>query len=279
MYLSLVNIVPYMTMLLIVSSYSDTHGRRIALILPCIGSITRILLEMAIVHFDLPVWCFLFGAVEYLFGGFPTLSVACFAYIADTVPREKLATRMTILDATIKGTHAVGHLLVGYLIHWMGYFYPYLFCLAGKIISLFYAIFAVPESLKTDSILHDKKDNQSCLTKLYNGLRIYTIDNGTNRRWQLLLFMILYFIAELIQSTGIMTLFELNAPLCWDSVYIGYFDAITDVIKCIAIIIAALLLTKFFSVRALFIIGIISSSLHKFYIAFVSSTAMMFLCK
>ena len=279
-YISLVNIIPYMTMLLIIGSYSDTHGRRIAFILPCIGSTIKILLEMAIVYFDLPVWCFLFGVVEYFFGGVYTLFVACFAYIADTVPTNMLATRMAIIDAAILGIGAMGNLIVGYLIHWIGYFYPYLFCLAGKVTALLYAIFFIPESVDSERILRGKQDRQGgCFQNFYKGLRIYAIDNGTNRRWQLLLFMAVYFIAEIIHLEDIRTLFELNAPLCWNSIYIGYFGAFDDIVKCIAIIIAAFLLNKCFSVEGLFLIGIISSFFHKFYIAFVISTVMMFLCE
>ncbi len=277
--MSLVNFVPYMTMLLVIGSYSDTHGRKIALILPILGSSIKILLDMAIVYFDLPVWCFLFGVVEYCFGGIYTLFVACFAYIADTVPKEMRATRMAIIDATIIGVSAVGHFLVGYLIRWVGYFYPYLFCLGGKFITLIYAIFFIPETRNTNTTSNDNQGKPTCLANFYKGLRIYAIDDGTKRMWQLLLFMAVYFLAELIHYTDVLTLFELNAPLCWNSVYIGYFSAFNDILKCIAIIIAAFLLTKWFSVKTLFLIGIISACLHRVYIAFVISTVMMFLCK
>ncbi len=278
-YLSLVNFVPYITMLLVIGAYSDTHGRKIALILPILGSTAKILIDMAIVYFDLPVWCLLFGVVEYFFGGIFTLFVACFAYIADTVPKDKRATRMAIIDAIILGISAAGHFLVGYLIHWWGYFYPYLFCLVGKIITLVYTIFFVPETRNSKKNSQEKGKTPNCIRNLYKGLYIYAVDNGTNRQWQLLMFMAVYLFAELIHYTDVLTLYELNAPLCWNSVYIGIFGAFNDIIKCIAIIIAAFVLTRYLSVEALFLIGIVSTCVHKAFIGFSVTTVMMFLCE
>ncbi len=230
--MSLVNFIPGLVMLLVIGSYSDRLGRKLALITPCIGSITGILVQMAIVYFDLPVWVFLFGVVEYLFGGLYTIVTGCFAYIADTVPQEKRALRMTILDAIVFFMAAVGNIIVGYMIQWMGYFYPYIYCLVGKIITLLYAIFFIPESLqpKYDSVQQGKQQRLGPCQNIGRGLKIFLVDNGTNRRWQLLLFMLLYFVAEMIDYDDIMTLFELNAPLCWDSVMIGYFGAATDMV-------------------------------------------------
>lgn len=231
--MSLVNFIPGLIMLFVIGSYSDRLGRKIALITPCFGSICGILLQMAIVYFDLPVWVFLFGVVEYLFGGLYAVFTGCFAYIADTVPQEKRALRMTILDATVFFMAAAGNLVVGYMIQWMGYFYPYIFCLVGKIITLLYGIFFIPESLQTkhDNIEKGKPSRLGPCQNISRGLKIFIVDNGTNRRWQLLLFMLLYFIAEIIDYDDIIILFELNAPLCWDSVMIGYYGAATDMVK------------------------------------------------
>ena len=278
MYMSLVDYLPAVIMTFIYGSYSDKMGRRLALICPVIGSISSILVQMCIVYFDLPVWCFLFGVVESFFGGFYTLITGTFAYLADIVPEEKRAMRMAILDAVILGTAAVGSVTIGYLIDIMGYFIPYVFCLVGKLVTLMYVLFFVPETVrKTPN--ESMKTFRQILKNIKNGIQLHIVDNGTGRCMKINLLLVTYLIAGLISTLSIMTLFELNTPLCWNSVLIGYFGAASDVIKCIAMVVAAFVLKRWFSEKWLAVLGIFSCVCYDVYIAFVVSTLMMFFCK
>ena len=276
--MSLVEYLPAVIMTLIYGSYSDTIGRRLALVSPVIGSISSILVQMCIVYFDLPVWCFLFGVVEYFFGGFYVLITGIFAYIADTVPEEKRAMRMAILDAVFLATAAVGSVTVGYLIHITGYFIPYIFCLVGKLVTLMYVFFFVPETVRKAPNESTKRLRQ-ILKNIKNGIKLCLVDNDTGRCMKINLLLLTYLIADLISTSSIMILFELNTPLCWSSVLIGYFGAASDVIKCIAMVVAAFVLKRWFSEKWLAVLGLFSCVCFDVYIAFVVSTLMMFFCK
>ena len=265
-------------MIVVYGSYSDKLGRRIALISPAIGSILSIIVQLAIVYFDLPVWCFLLGVVEYLGGGFYVIITGAFAYLADTVPKEKRAMRMTILDAIILGNAALGNVIVGYMIDIMGFFYPYVFCLIGKMLTLIYGVFFIPETVRNSSNESETRQRR-ILGNITNGIKLYIFDNGKGRRLQLNLLLLTYVMGDLISSNTILTLFEMNTPLCWNSVYIGYFGAITDVFQCIAMIFAALFLKRFLSEKWLTVLGLVSSGCYYLYLSFVISTAMMFFCK
>ena len=279
MYISLVNYLPAVVMIIVYGSYSDRLGRRIALISPVIGSILSIIVQLAIVYFDLPVWCFLFGVVEYFGGGFFSMITGTFAYIADTVPKEKRAIRMTILDALILANSALGNVIVGYMIDIMGYFYPYVFCLVGKILTLIYGVFLIPETVRKPSNKSETGTRRRILDDITNGIKLYILDNGKGRRIQLNLLLFTYVIGDLILTFTILTLFEMNAPLCWNSVYIGYFGAISDIFKCIGMVVAALFLKRFLSEKWLTVLGLVSSVGYYLYLAFVISTIMMFFCK
>ena len=265
-------------MIFVYGSFSDRMGRRLALIASIIGSISTILVQMVIVYFNLPVWCFLFGVVEYFFGGFFLMVTGIFAYIADTFPKEKRATGMAILDAIILATAAVGNVVVGYLIDLMGFFIPYIFCLTSKTLTLIYAVCFVPETVrKTPENTH--RLCSQIFKNLQNGIKLYLVDNGTGRRLQLNLLLLSYLIGEMISTASIITLFEMNTPLCWNSVFIGFFGAISDIIKCIAVIVAAFILKRLLSEKWPAALGIFSNLCYYLYLAFVVSTIMMFFCE
>ena len=257
MYMSLVDYLPATIMILVYGSYSDRIGRRLALITPVIGSICTILVQMAIVFFDLPVWCFLFCVVEYFFGGFYLIITGCFAYLADTVPEEKRASRMAILDAIILATAAVGSVLVGYLIDLLGYFIPYAFCLVGKLATLVYTLFFIPETVRKPP--GGSVRLSQVFQKIKSGIKICLVDNGKGRRVSINLLLLTYLIAEVMSTSSVMTLFEMNTPLCWNSVLIGYFGAASDVIKGIAMVVAAFVLKRWFSEKWLAVFGLFSS--------------------
>ena len=233
---------------------------------------------MAVVFFELPVWCFLFCAVEYIFGGFYVMITGTFAYIADTVPKEKRAVRLTILDAIILANAAVGNVIVGHLINIMGYFYPYVFCLASKLLTLIYAVFFIPETVRRDPQNSHRSKGQM-LENLKAGIKLYLVDNGSGRRLHLNLLLLSYAISDIISTFSILTLYEMNAPLCWSSVLIGYFGAVSDMIQCIAMIAAAFILKRCLSEEWLAALGLFSNVCYYLYLSFVVSTIMMFFCK
>ena len=51
-----------------------------------------------------------------------------------------------------------------------------------------------------------------------------------------------YIIPQLTSTCNIRTSFEMSAPLCWKSVFIGYYGVISDIILCIFLVISALVL-------------------------------------
>lgn len=262
---------------IVYGSYSDQLGRRFILIVPILGSLFTTFLQMVIVYFDLPVWSFFFTSFEYLFGGFWVLLTGCFAYLADTIEPEKRGVRMTILDAIILAPAALGSVLVGYMIHSLGFFYPQLFCAGGKILCLVYAVFFIPETVRKESQSASQPQTQCGAVK--NGLKLYFVDNGSGRRLQLSLLLLSYLVSQLISPDDVLTLFEMNNPLCWNSVLIGNFGAVSETIKCVAMIVAAVVLKRYLSDAWSAVLGFGSTVVTNVYQAFVISTLMMFFCK
>ena len=185
---------------------------------------------------------------------------------------------MTLLDSLLLLGGAISNLFVGYWIKAHGFFGPLVFVLGVTFLALLYAIFLIPETLAETS---QTTTNSKRMTwrHLKHGVMLYLQDNGTGRRWKLNILVISYLVAEIITVYRVMTLFEMNAPLCWNSVMIGYFGASAMLIKCIATILAAGILKRWFNDETLALIAKVSSVAENIYMALVSSTLMMFFGK
>ena len=218
--------------------------------------------------------------------------MGAFAYVADTSSPDQRAIRMTVLDALFLIAAAVGELFVGYWIKAQGFLHPLYFVMAGKIITLIYAIFFIPETIGRRKATVEPPQQQSSskapstsssasfsLEDVKKGFLLYFNDNGTGRRWKLNVLLASYILANIITSYRIMTLFEMNTPLCWDSVFIGYFGAASMGIRCIATLFGAFILKMLMSEAWIVAISRAQSVLEGVYTAFVSTTVMMFFGK
>ncbi len=275
MYTRLASFLPGLIMPIIIAAVSDKRSRRIMLIIPCIGSMLTALNYMAMVYFNLPIYFFFLNSIEYVFGGMGVLFAGVFAYLADTVPPEKRAFRMTVIDVVSMSNGAIANLFVGYWIKAQGYFWPLTFVTGGKTLALLYAIFLVPETIHSAPGASQKIGCE----QLKTGVAICYKDNGTGRRMPINLLLASYAVTSILSSYGILTLFEMNAPMCWNSIFIGYYSATSIIVKCLAVLLVAKLLAGRIKDIWQIFFAKLSSICEYTYLAFVSSTLMMFFGK
>ena len=84
--------IPSIFMVLLLGPWTDTGGRRPALLSPPVGSAIESLLIIVIMYLDLPVYILFVGEAISGFSGFATImTMAAFAYVADTTTDQKLA--------------------------------------------------------------------------------------------------------------------------------------------------------------------------------------------
>ena len=226
LYIELALFIPGILAMLIYGAYSDKLGRKLLFILPPIGSIVDAVIHMAIIYFDLSIyWFFISFIGGIIFGGYSLIYIGCYSYIADTVPPKQRAFRMTMIDVVVRFLGGFTALGIGYWIRASGYFWPYLFVIGGNAIALLYGIFFIPETVqKSRTAKFQFKD-------IINSFKLYIVDDGTKRRWKLQVLTLSYMVEIIFMMGGIFTLFEMNAPLCWDSVFIGYYSATSDTIR------------------------------------------------
>ena len=235
MYKSLLIFLPGFLCPIIAGSLGDIYGRRLLFIIPCIGSILSVGVFMVIIHFDLPLWVLLIAhLINSCFGVGGVIFTGVCAFIADTVPPRKRAWRIACVDFVSLTNAAIANLFVGYWIRAQGFFNPLIFVLCGKSLSLLYAIFLVPETLKRDEV---QRRPRLTLKNSVRAVNLCLYDNGTGRRWKLNILFATFAVARLVTTMSVMTLYQMNNPLCWGSVEIAYFALINVLVQCFVMLI------------------------------------------
>ena len=272
LYISITGFIPALLAYIVFGSMSDRIGRRFLFILPPIGSLFRAALIAAVIKFELPIWVFIFNALEFMLGSFELLTLASFAYLADTTSPKYLAMRMTIIQVIIYLSGGVSDLVVGYFINAVGYLWPTLFVCCGMTLTILYAVFLIPETVV--KIPMAKKIQSGDFTR---ALKMYKTDNGSGRLWKLRIVSFAFFIAYSTHNMGAVRLMIMNAPLCWGPVLFGYFEGFSYGIKALGILlIAALTGGARIPEGWLLLMGLFSSFAEAIFIPFVQNSVMMF---
>jgi PCFT/HCP family folate transporter-like MFS transporter 1/3 len=224
MYLKVTSSVLNVFTTLIYGAYSDAAGRRIIMLLACGSLATKFILNSFIIYFGLPVYCLLIGQVcEGLGGGFSTMMMAVFAYIADITTPEQRGMRIAIAEMCLTMALAISQVALGYFIRAAGFFYPYLSLTIVLLLDMVYLSLFVPETVVK------RRDRKFSLTASVK--ETYTTyaekDNGRNIKVILMTLAILFFSFPMSSKFALQILFAMNIPLCWSSVEIGIYMAIT----------------------------------------------------
>lgn len=83
---------PSILMVLLLGPWTDTGGRRPALLAPPLGSALEAITILLIMYFDWPVFVLFVGSAINGFSGFFTImNMAAFAYVSDITTEEGLA--------------------------------------------------------------------------------------------------------------------------------------------------------------------------------------------
>lgn len=265
-------------------AYSDLGGRKITIIMPLIGSLIYALAFMTVSYFELNIYLLIGSSLlSSLFGGLGTFLGGCFAYIADLCEDGHQKTlRMAGVDMMIGLLSGVASISSGYFLRAAGFNWPFLTSALCQCLILLYAIFILEETVKkppTDAILLDGSPEPSAIKQMIYG--VYHMFARTSRRSKtvlvLLILLFTSFSFTYVGGISLMTLYELNEPLCWTEILIGYGSALSTTV----------FLTSFVGVSAftycgvpqllIVLMGILSVISGMVLLAFAKTTLLMFI--
>ncbi|ELU12947.1 hypothetical protein CAPTEDRAFT_198750 [Capitella teleta] len=276
---------PAIVVSLILCSWGDKHGRKLGLVVPCVGGVVKGVLYVITDVYGLSIdFLMLPNLIEGMSGSHMTVAGSAYAYVADVVPQSEITFRFAVLNGLLFAGSSVGNVAIGYMIINLGYTWSFVIMTAWYALALVYFIFILEESV------HEKPDDQpTTFTQrckevwqvTVTAFKVYSVERpDKNAKWRLLLMLgasTLHAILVLGQ-VELDTLYLIGPPFCFDSVVVGYFLAFL----CATSVIGPTIGTKLFqkcgvSDAVMGIVASISGAAAFFLQAWATTTLQLFM--
>ncbi|CAL8306085.1 unnamed protein product [Gadus morhua 'NCC'] len=242
LYTELFSTVPSLVVTLILVAYSDQRGRKVTIVMPLIGGLIYSLSFLTVSYFELNIYLLIGASIfSSLFGSVGALLGGCFAYIADMCDDGRRKTlRIAGIDMVIGLLSGAAALSTGYFLRAVGFNVPILTAAVFQGITLLYAVFLLEESVKrTPAGYAEPPDGGppapprcAAMRRMFFGIyRMFAaLSRRDNARLVLLILILATFNFAYIGGVSSVTLYELNEPLCWDEILIGYGTALSTTV-------------------------------------------------
>ncbi|CAB3983511.1 solute carrier family 46 member 3-like [Paramuricea clavata] len=272
--------VPSIISSLLLGSWSDKFGRKVAILLPLIGLSIEAISSILNAHFydASPVYLLYGNILSGIFGGFSTILMALFSYMADiTKDKSNRTLRIGLLESMTFVGGATGELISGVLIEKLGFMAPFITILSLITIIIFYILFVLKESY-----FPNQQSRFFSLDTFHGSLKVWIKHRPQNNRIHLLLLLAVGFFVPILIFTGtddVLILFVLHRPFCFSSSMIGYFLAVFLVVKGVGVLIGMPVMTRILKLSDTTIVcaGIITNIASTVFMAFTTNTWQAFL--
>lgn len=281
MYSELFSMIPSLLVTLVLVTYSDQRGRKVTIILPLIGSLVYCTCFLVVSIFELNLYLLVAASIlSSLFGGIGTILGGCFSYVADLFEdgKQKML-RMAGLDMMLGLLSGVALISTGYFINSAGFNWPFFTAAMFHLLNLVYAVFILEESRVIDSVAYGET-NTHTLKKLTLGIYSLFVQGSRRRNYLLVLLIIIFCSFSFVNFGGLnlFMLYELNEPLCWNEILIGYGSALSTAVFAVSFV-GVYVLSRCLSDTTIIFIGILSVFIGFVMMTFIKTTLLMFLGK
>ncbi|RUS88157.1 hypothetical protein EGW08_004054, partial [Elysia chlorotica] len=224
---SLASGVPSALTCLVVGSYSDFLGRRPLIIASVLGGLARSASLTAVIYFDLSVQLFYAGSfVDGVLGSSFTLALAITAVIADITPvPQSRALRFAVVEGTLFTVGALAQVGIGFMIKSWDYFVPSASGTCLLVFAVIVALFFLPETMMRRNMNNFRWNPTTHMRKVFG---FYIIKGPGCQRFLYIIGLSVFLFLVLANQghSNVETLFFLNAPICFNSIDIGVFQAL-----------------------------------------------------
>ncbi|XP_073730337.1 lysosomal proton-coupled steroid conjugate and bile acid symporter SLC46A3 isoform X1 [Misgurnus anguillicaudatus] len=281
-------LIPSLVSALLLVSYSDYRGRKVAIIPPLVGDALFTLSYVIVSRYSFNLKYLLASSfLTGMMGGPTSLIGGCFAYVADLCgedPEGRKTVRMARLDMILGVLSGLASLCTGFYINAAGFTWPFLTAFLMHLLNLCYVMGVLKESLvlSTSNPTNDvpRVHGSQALAARLQG--VYLLFAASTRRRNVLLLLLLtafaFYKFSIQGGMSIFILYELNTPLCWSEVLVGYGSALSTAIFLVSFAGVALL-SRCLRDGYIILLGLMSVAAGLIMTAFAKTTLLMFLVR
>lgn len=258
----------------------DRYGRKISLVLPLVGSLTSSIFLFVMSDLSLPLYLFfVFSLVGGLFGDLATFLGGAFSFIVDCCETQKQKTiRIAVVDLIFGFTSGLGGLVSGYILKEMDFMWTFAMISLFHMVNIFYVIFCLDETVKVSAI--QTQSWREGLKDTLSGVCMLFKSSSCKKRILIILLLCTFmtYLFTIFGGLSLYVLYELNAPLCWNAIYIGYGSAVSTSVSVTGFL-GIVFLSQYLRDSYLVFIGIFSYMGGSIMAAFANTTLLMMLGK
>lgn len=285
-YLNLSFIIPSVFASIVLGNLSDKAGRKVVMILPCIGAVIKnaiFLLNAYLIDIPVP-YLYIGSAISGFFGNYPTLLMALFSYVSDISCGDTRSSRIGILESMTFIGGSLANLISERWLDTAGFIPPFwanviiYFCL------IFYIAFVLTESYHPTNA--DDQQGHRCseffsLRNFQSSYQVITKQRTGHLRIYLILLIVVFFMNVIVFNAfnNIIYVYLKHPPFSMKPSSIGDIVALKLALNGFAAIVVMPTLSRIFHLHdtTIIILGILSSSASWLYIGFIRSPSIVFI--
>ncbi|NWH74990.1 S46A3 protein, partial [Piaya cayana] len=283
MQLDLTGAIPSLIVAFVIVANGDRQGRKRSLVLPSMGALITDICLTIVSYFSFSLYVlFAVAFITGLFGSMATFLGGGFAFIADVCHDEKQkTTRIAVVDLIFGVVSGLAGLSSGYFLKGIGFTWTFVTASLLHVINIIYILFILEDTVGVSEFQH--RTPISCtelLRETFSG--VYMLFKTAPYKKRVLIIVLLFtFMTYLFTAFGgssLFTLYELDEPLCWNEVYIGYGAAAFTSVSLTSFL-GVYLFSKCLKDIYIVFIGIFSYIGGMVMAAFAKTTLLMFLVR
>ncbi|XP_061106353.1 lysosomal proton-coupled steroid conjugate and bile acid symporter SLC46A3 [Conger conger] len=282
LYSELCFLFPSLVMSLLLVSFSDRCGRKLAIVTPLVGDFQFALTYFLVSHFSLDLNLVLASAfVMGLTGGPTTLIGGSFAYVADVCSSGQKTVRMAALDMLLGVLCGLASFCTGFFIRAAGFSWPFLTAALLHLLNLAYVLCLLGETVEAPaSPVAGGRSTREALRGRFQSVYLLFAASSRRRNTLLLLALLAFTFYKVAKMGGmsIFILYELNAPLCWTELLVGYGSALSTAIF-VGSFVGVYVLSRCLRDVYIVLLGLLSVAVGMLMTAFAKTTLLMFLVR
>lgn len=256
----------------------DCYGRKISLVLPLVGNLVSGVFLSAMSYYTLSLpFLYALAVISGIFGGMATFLGGSFAFIVDLCEDHKQKTiRIAVVDLIYGLVSGLGGLSSGFILKGLGFTWTFVTVSLIDMVNIFYVTCYLDDTVHVSEV--QQQSLMEGLKKTFSGVHAL-FKSSSFRKQTLVILLLCTFMAYLFTVFGGLsqfTLYELNDPLCWNEIYIGYGSAASTAVSLTSFLGIVVLSQRLKDIYLVFI-GIFSYLGGIIMAAFANTTLLMFL--